>query len=176
MTRRSLSALAFACALVSLVVVAHAQAPRGWQSITGTGWSFAVPPRWENLQPPPSSQPSAMIVSSVGAPPSARGRFPNVNLVVERFGGNNPTAYGQAAVAAVSQVATVVASGAASGAGRPAFDIEAEWPNNQPPTHSLQRIRVASGNAYVITCSDTVAAWGRSAATCQRILASFDVR
>ena len=58
----------------------------------------------------------------------------------------------------------------------PSFDIEAQWPNNQPPTHALQRVAVARGLAHILTCSDTVAAYPQSAPTCQRLMESFRVR
>lgn len=152
-----------------------ARAPE-WQPITGTGWAFTVPPDWRNIQPPQSSQAGTMIVSFVSAPPTARGNFPNVNLVLEPYGGPDAAAYGRAALPTVGQYGTIVSSRDVSVGGRAGFDMEVRWVNNQPPTQSIQRVFVSRGFAHILTCSETVEQFPRAAATCQRMLDSFRVR
>lgn len=177
--RPSRSVLGILAALCLVAGVAGAQPRRRdntWIPITGTSWSFDVPPDWQNVQPPPSSQPGTMIVSTVTAPPTPRGRFPNVTLVLEPFSQGDGRAYGRAALQMVSQIATILSSREVSVGGRPGFDIEAQWPNNQPPTHALQRVAVSRGFAHIVTCSDTVEAYPRSAALCHRLLDTFRVR
>lgn len=117
-----------------------------------------------------------MIVSTVTAPGTARGRFPNVTLVVEPFNQGDARMYGRAALQMVGQVATILTSQDTMAGNTPAFDIQARWPNNQPPTHALQRIAVSRGMAHILTCSDTVEAYPQSAATCQRMMDTFRVR
>ena len=174
--RHVLGVLAVLCLVAGVADAQPGRRAPEWLPITGTSWSFAVPPDWQNVQPPPSSQPNTMIVSTVTAPPTARGRFPNVTLVVEPFSGGDARVYGRAALQMVSQVASVISSRDVSVGGRPGFDIEAQRPNNQPPTHALQRVAVSRGFAHILTCSDTVQAYPSSAATCQRMLETFRVR
>ncbi len=145
--------------------------PPGYRTVSGPTWSFAVPMGWEDISLP------APVVSSARATSSANGFLTNVNLVTEPFYGD-PASYGASNVALLQSVGTVtIISQTPSTVGAlPGLDIEAQWPTNAPPTHTLQRFTASGGTGYAFTCSGSLGDFESVRAQCNEILATLNVQ
>lgn len=143
--------------------------PAGFRSISGQGWSFAVPADWQDVFVP---RPALV---GVRAPDAVDGFYANVNLVTEPFAGDGAT-YAAASVQALTQHGSQVVGQQPSTVGAlSATDVEAMWPRQIPPTHTLQRYTATSGTGYVLTCSGAFGSFETVRARCQEILGTFRV-
>lgn len=147
---------------------APAPLPDGFRRVEGPGWSFGVPDAWAEIPAPP---PATVAVRA----PSPVGRFhPNVNLVDEPYDGDG-AAYGRANLSQLRRVATVVGHQRKSVAGQSAYQIEAKWPSNMPPSHTIQRYMSRDGRGYVLTCSGGMGSFAPVRGDCEQILDTFRV-
>jgi hypothetical protein len=144
--------------------------PAGYRPVTGPNWSFGVPPDWTDVALPPP------VIASARTPIPLNGFHTNVNLVTEPFFGD-ATAYGASNVTTLQAYGTQVVAqtpvmvGALSG-----LDVEAQWPQNVPPTHTIQRFTASNGTGYAFTCSGPLGNFETVRQQCNEILATFSVQ
>lgn len=143
-------------------------APSGFRTIQGAGWSFSVPGHWEEVAA------EAPVNISVRDPQAFQGYFHiNANLVQEPYNGGDGVAYAQANVQTMQMAAQIMAMVPAQAGAQRAMDIEAAWPNLNPPIRTVQRFAARQGSGYVLTCSGPIQMFEPARPTCNQILASF---
>ena len=143
-----------------------------WQTLRGVGWTISAPASWE-LHPAPAVPEPAQLILLLRAP--TRWGTPNVNLVQEPVSGRSSHEFAAAAIAYVQQSQAGVIHGMTevSNGGVRTIEVETTWPNNAPPTRSLQRYFVVGPVGITVTCSEIADRFEPARATCARVLGSF---
>lgn len=143
-----------------------------WQTLRGVGWTLSAPPTWELHPVPPVPEPAQLILL-MRAP--SRSGTPNVNVVQEPVAGHTSQEFARAAIDYVvqSQAGQIHATREVSNGAVRTLEVETTWPNNVPPTRSLQRYFVVGPAGITVTCSEIAERFESARATCARVLGSF---
>jgi hypothetical protein len=136
----------------------------GYRFVQGEGYVLQVPSDWQRMTVP---GPAAMILR---ASTPIDGTFHvNLNVVSEPFQGDGP-GYARASLPQIQAAATFRDQRVVQVGGLPGMDIEAQWPNQSPPTRTVQRFAAQRGQGYVFTCAGPITAWEAARAQCALIL------
>jgi hypothetical protein len=146
-----------------------------WQTLRGVGWTISAPSTWQ-LHPVPAVPEPAQLIMVLRAPTPMG--TPNVNVVQEPVAGHTSMQFARAAIDYVvqSQAGQIHGTREVSNGAVRTLEVETTWPNNAPPTRSLQRYFVVGPVGITVTCSEIADRFEPARATCARVLGSFAVR
>jgi hypothetical protein len=151
--------------------------PEGYRTVEGESWSFAVPRDWQETEFPNSTQGSVSIVAQL----SDRQEQLFINLVAEPYEGDIQN-YIQLSLENMATMGFTVHDqhpvevelvnvdvGALSG-----VELESSLPS-MPVIRALQRVTVASGNGFALTCGSLETNFEVMRSTCSTILETLRV-
>jgi hypothetical protein len=151
--------------------VAEPAVPEGYQRVTGDGWSFAVPPGWQNLlsEPVELGEDTLLAAQMIDSQKQTV-----VNLVIQDYKGDNND-YIDQSVKILSDLGTVHTQELTTISGWQATALDFSLTAAEPPTRLLQRVIAANGTGFALTCGGREENFSANQPVCTTILNSFQI-
>jgi hypothetical protein len=145
--------------------------PADYQVIMGEGWSFAVPPDWQNALSSSAELGDASIVAQL----NDNQKQTVVNLVTQTYDGSGEE-YIQRSVATLNDLGFIVhAQDPISVSGFSGVALEVSLTASETTVRLWQRMVVRDGVSFALTCGGPEANLEAAQPICANVLNSFQV-